>query len=179
MTVDEIVDAYYRKIYKLCLFYLHDEQESEEILQEIFIKVMKKHSSFKGESSVYTWVYRIAVNTLINYIKRKRLVEFISFDTSSSKPLNDKGKTVDHSEADPATALESEQEYLVKLKALEGCMEKLSHREKTAFYLFHYEGLKQKEIAAIMKSSVSAVEALIHKGMKKIKRCVKPLAPSA
>jgi len=52
-------------------------------------------------------------------------------------------------------------------------MNLLSNREKTAFYFFHYDHLKQKEIAEIMKTSISAVESLIHKAMKKLKRCVK------
>jgi RNA polymerase sigma-70 factor (ECF subfamily) len=49
----------------------------------------------------------------------------------------------------------------------------LSQREKTAFYFFHYDQLKQKEIAAVMRTSVSAVESLIHKAMNKLKKCVK------
>jgi RNA polymerase sigma-70 factor (ECF subfamily) len=169
MTVDEIVDAYYRKVYKLCLFYLRDPQEAEEVLQEVFIKVLKKYSTFKGESAVYTWVYRIATNTVLNYIKRKKLIEFISFDSAKSAGP---GSLTENSHAsDPGELLEHEEEHRIKLEILEKCLEELSQREKTAFYLFHYEGLKQKEIAEVMNTSISAVESLVHKGMKKIKRC--------
>ncbi len=165
MNIDEIIDGYYQKIYKLCLFYLNNnEQEAEELTQDVFIKVLKKQSTFKGEAGIYTWIYRIAVNTLINYINRKKIVEFITFETTP----NIKKET-----ADPAELLEQDQTRRGKIEKLQNCITRLSNREKTAFFLFHYQQLKQKEIAEILKTSVSAVESLIHKAMKKLKKCVK------
>lgn len=162
MTADELVDAYYEKIFKLCLFYLRNEPEAEEILQEIFIKVLKKQSSFKGEAGIYTWIYRLAVNTLLNHIRRKKIVEFLSLE--GERESDSPG---------PAHLAESEQEQQYQLEVLERCIKNLSNREKTAFYFYHYDGLKQKEIAEVMNTSVSAVESLIHKAMKKLKGCVK------
>ncbi len=171
MDIDAVIDTYYRKIYKLSLFYLNHDQEAEELTQEIFIKVLKKKSTFKGESNIYTWLYRIAVNTLLNYINRKKIVEFISFETIPH--MNEKiHEATDIDTDDPALRLEKEELNKLKVEQLERCLRQLSNREKTAFYFFHYDGLKQKEIAEIMRTSVSAVESLVHKGMKKIKRCV-------
>lgn len=164
MNIDEIIDDYYQKIYKLCLFYLdNNEQEAEELVQDVFIKVLKKQSSFKGEAGVYTWIYRIAVNTLINYINRKKIVEFISFETTPE---------VREKTPDPGEQLEHDQEQRKKIERLQGCIARLSNREKTAFFLFHYQQLKQKEIAGILRTSISAVESLIHKAKKKLKKCV-------
>lgn len=169
MDIDEIIDTFYQKIYKLCLFYLKNKQEAEELVQEIFIKILKKQTSFKGESHIYTWIYRISVNTLINYIKRKKIVEFISFENiTNSRDISNGNSTID-----PALKLEKDETHQKEIENLETCIKLLSNREKTAFYFFHYNHLKQKEIAEIMKTSVSAVESLIHKAMKKLKRCVK------
>ncbi|MCP4157979.1 MAG: RNA polymerase sigma factor [bacterium] len=169
MEIEQIVDRYYQKIYKLCLFYLKDKDEAEELLQEIFIKVLKKKSSFKGESELYTWLYRIAVNTLINHIKRQKIVRFVSFDSL----FETKADTPPANHPDPALTFERRELHEKKLQILEKCLENLSHREKTAFYFFHYDKLRHKEIAEIMNTSVSAVEALVHKGMTKLKKCAK------
>jgi RNA polymerase sigma-70 factor (ECF subfamily) len=173
MDIDEIVEQYNRKLYKLCLFYLHNEEEAEEILHDIFIKVLKKQSTFKGESNIYTWLFRIAVNTIINYLNRKKIVEFISFESVPKvKEIVLESPGADTLHVDPALKLEKEEAEEIKLKKLEHCIGRLSNREKTAFYFFHYDNLKQKEIANIMKTSVSAVESLIHKAMKKTRKCI-------
>jgi RNA polymerase sigma factor (sigma-70 family) len=173
MEIDEIIDKYYRKIYKLCLFYLNDKEEARDILQEVFVKVLKKGSTFKGKSGIYTWIYRIAVNTLLNHISRKKILEFISFESiknfESVKEEEDSSSLV----MDPAVKWEKDEAEKQKIRKLEECIGALSHREKTAFYFFHYDRLKQKEIAEIMKTSAAAVESLVHKAMKKIKTCVR------
>lgn len=173
MNIEDIIDRYYQKIYKLCLFYLNDKEEAEEILQEVFIKVLKKGSTFKEKSSVYTWLYRIAVNTLVNHIKRKKILEFISFESLKNFPAVPVDEDSSTLGMDPAVKMEIDETEKQKIELLEKCVELLSHREKTAYFFFYYERLKQKEIAGIMKTSVSAVESLVHKAMKKIKACVK------
>jgi RNA polymerase sigma-70 factor (ECF subfamily) len=166
VDVDQWVDQYYQKIYKLCLFYLKDKQEAEDLLQDIFLKVHKKASSFKGEATVYTWIYRLAVNTILNYLRRKKIVQFLSF----SQLGEDGDMWLKNGRQDPAERLEEEERSKNQLLQLNRAIDRLSDREKTAFYLFFYDRLKQKEIAAIMKTSVPAVESLIHKAKNKIRR---------
>lgn len=165
MDIDHIVDEYYEKVYKLCLFYLGNNEEAEDILQEIFFKVLKKKSTFKEQSGVYTWIYRIAVNTILNHIKRKKIVQFISFENIINKYPDPVSKA-----PNPAVKLEQEELKNIEMKKLAESIDRLSDREKTAFYLFYYEDLKQKKIAEIMQTSVSAVESLVHKSMKKIRK---------
>lgn len=165
MDIDQIVDEYYGKVYKLCLFYLEDKEEAEDIVQEVFLKVLKKKSTFKEESGIYTWIYRIAVNTILNHIKRKKILQFISFENVINKdpePVS--------GDPNPAVKLEQEELKNIEMKKLEKSIEQLSAREKIAFYLFHYENLRQKKIAEIMNTSIPAVESLVHKSMKKIRK---------
>ncbi len=166
MDIDQIVDEYYGKVYKLCLFYLENKEEAEDIVQEIFFKVLKKKSTFKEQSGVYTWIYRIAVNTILNHIKRKKILQFISFEDFK----NTKDFELASEVPNPAVIREQEELKNIEIKKLAKSIDRLSEREKTAFYLFHYENLKQKKIAEIMQTSVSAIESLVHKSMKKIRK---------
>jgi len=165
MDIDHIVDEYYKKVYKLCLFYLGNNEEAEDIVQEIFVKVLKKKSTFKEQSGVYTWIYRIAVNTILNHIKRKKILQFISFENIINKETDPVSTA-----PNPAVKLEQEEQKNIEMKKLTKSIDRLSDREKSAFYLFYYENLKQKKIAEIMQTSLSAVESLVHKSMKKIKK---------
>jgi RNA polymerase sigma-70 factor (ECF subfamily) len=150
----------------MCLFYLNNEAEAEDVVQEIFLKVLKAQNTFKGESSEYTWIYRIAYNTIINYLKKKNLVKFIPFINGTI----DRHLEIGLESNDPAFKFEIEERKRMDLLKLEKLLEKLSNREKTAFYLFHYEHLTQAKIAEIMTTSISAVESLIHKSKKKLKK---------
>ena len=163
---EENVQEYYKKILKLSLFYLKNREEAEDIAQDIFVKVYENLDNFRGESDVYTWIYRISINSLNNFLKRKKIVEFISFD--SEKKFITSGD--DEENNNPARLREIESEKDDQMRKLNSALEKLSAREKTAFFLFHYENMKQKQIAEVMETSVSAVESLIFKGMKKIKK---------
>ena len=173
MDDNEIIDKYYNKIYKLCLYNLNDDTEAEDLTQDIFFKVFKNIVSFKYESQIYTWIYRIAVNTIINYSKRKKIIKFLSFNPESEHKKN----INDFIEYDPARMNEITETEIFKLNAIENSMKLLSAKEKTAFYLFCYDNLKQKEIAKIMKSSVSSIESLIFKSKRKIKKEMARLYP--
>jgi RNA polymerase sigma-70 factor (ECF subfamily) len=166
ITIVFIVNTYYQKIFKLSLFHLRDKQESEEITQDIFFKITKKLPFYKGQADIYTWIYRIAINTVINHIKRKKRVQFLSLERISE------GKEPVHNRlsGDPALRTEKNETLNIKLKQLEHAIQFLSNRQRTAFYLFYYESLSQKQIAGVMKTSVSAVESMVHKAKKNIKK---------
>ena len=121
INIDEIIDTYYQKVYKLSLFFLdNDKQEAEELVQEIFIKILKKRASFKGESGIYTWIYRISLNTLINFMKRKKIVEFISFESITNSRHISNGD----SSNDPALKLEKDEIHQKEVEKLESYHDK-------------------------------------------------------
>ena len=167
MDVEEIGDLYYDRIYKLAFFHLRNGEEAEDLTQEIFLKILRKHDTFAGRSDPYSWIYRLAVNTILNHIKRKNIVRFISFQDTEKKPEGDPGGDADQ---DPARRMELKESQQERLRVLERGLDRMSPRERTAFFLFHYENMKQKEIAGILATTVPAVESLIHKAKKKVLR---------
>jgi RNA polymerase sigma-70 factor (ECF subfamily) len=157
------VAQYYQKVLKMALFYLKNEEEARDITQEIFYKISKKLHTFRGESKIYTWIFTLARNTILNYIRRCRIVRFFSLD--DQYPRQEWATT-----QNPEKNLQADEQRQESLETLQKGIDDLSNREKTAFYLFYYEDVKQKEIARIMRTSLSAVESLIHKSRKKIRK---------
>lgn len=164
----EILTRYYAKVYKLCLFHLRRERDAEDAAQQACLKILQNLDRFRGEADPFTWMYRIAVNTALSHLRKRRLLSWLRpaelGEEEELPPLFPRAA------ADPAELLEEEQEQNRRHRLLQDALETLSDRERTALYLCHYEGRKQKEVAAIMNTSLGAVEALLHKAMKKLRR---------
>jgi RNA polymerase sigma-70 factor (ECF subfamily) len=161
LRVNDLVERHWRQIYKLCLFYLHDPQDAEDATQQVFEKILIKYAQFQGQSDPYTWIYRIAVNTALNHLRRRKIVRWLALEKA--------GQQTDAAAADPAQDMERREEEREKRRRLQAGIARMSAREKRAFYFFYFEQLPQKQIAAIMGTSVPAVESLVHKAVKKIR----------
>jgi RNA polymerase sigma-70 factor (ECF subfamily) len=159
--MNDLVEKYWRQIYKLCLFYLRDAQDAEDATQHVFEIILKKQSQFQGQSNPYTWIYRIAVNTVLDLLRRRKVIRWLTLE-QVREPRAD-------ITTDPAADMERCQEEQDKLNRLQAGIARMSAREKKAFYFFYYEQLPQKEIAAVMGVSVPAVESLVHKAVNKIR----------
>ncbi len=173
MNRNEIIGQYYQKIFKLCIYNLKNTEESEDLTQEIFFKIFNKLDTFQEQAKLYTWIYRIAINTIINHVKRKKIIRFLTFESNGCSEFEISSDGLD----DPAERSEQKEERRLKLLAIQQAKQVLSDKERIAFFLFCYEGHKQKRIAEMMNCSVSAVESLIFKAKKKIKKEIARLYP--
>lgn len=159
----KIYDDNIRRIYNLCYGYLRNVEDAEDITQEVFVKVYKNLKQFKGDSSLQTWVYRIAVNEVLDFIKHKRrkkrfglVKQIISIEGES-----------ENFEI-PSRENESFEEFQ-KREVLLNAIRKLNSNQQRALILFYYGGFNHEEIAAIMKKTVSSVESLIFRAKKNLK----------
>lgn len=161
MDTNDLVARHWRRVYKLCLFYLGDAQDAEDAAQLVFEKILRKYQQFQGQSAPYTWIYRIAVNTALSMLRRRKIVRWLELEKAVEQRTS--------AAADPALDMEQREEEREKRRRLQAGIARMSTREKKAFYFFYYEQLQQKEIATIMGTSVPAVESLVHKAVKKIR----------
>lgn len=118
---------------------------------------------FREQSEISTWIYRIAVNKSLDFIRRKkrkkRFAQLVSLFSGSG------GESIDPPAAlNPHRELEDRERQQI----LKQAVEKLPDNQRTAITLSRYEGFNNKEIAAIMDLSLSAVEALLHRAKKNL-----------
>jgi RNA polymerase sigma-70 factor (ECF subfamily) len=147
-------------VYNLALKLVADAEMAECVLQETFLKVFEKLTSFRGEASLRTWIYRIAANAALMML-RQRKGELISVDQDEASEASSKyARMLRSLDRDPLEMLLD-----VEFKsALEKAMAELPDSWRVAFVLKDVEGMSLQEIAAELNTTVPAVKALLHRG---------------
>lgn len=135
---------------------LKNTQEAEEITQDVFVKIHRYASKFKGESSLSTWIYRITVNTSLNSIKKKK--RWSIFHTHSNDFEN---ADFEH----PGVVLEKKEDAKLLMKLLST----LPESQQTAFILSYIEDLPRKEVAEIMETTLKSVESLLQRAKQNLR----------
>jgi len=152
-----LLKRYQRPIHALVRQIVSNREDAEELTQDVFIKAFRKLDSFKGGSSLSTWLYRIAWNTAISETRKKRLI-YPEFDENQFANLPD--ETVDE-------VLEKENDEL-QLQRLEKAIERLQPEEKALITLYYTESKPLAEIALILNLSAENAKVKLHRTRKKI-----------
>lgn len=162
-----LVEKYRQLVVNTCFGLVHNPEDAEDIAQDVFIEVFRSVHKFRADSKISTWLYRIAVNRSLNFIrdnKRRKLAQSIE-EVFSPK----KGKSGSFS-SEKVSAADTEMENSERAAILHKAIDSLPKNQRVAFTLSKYEDLSYKEIATVMETSVSSVESLIHRAKKNLQK---------
>ena len=160
----ELVDKFKGRVWRLIYSIVRDEQDAQDLSQEVFIKMYIAAKGFKGKSIVYTWLYRICVNTCLQYIRKRSRRTYESLDTPAAQAyLRD--------EDTPARAIERKE----LRGAIDAAVVTLPPRQRAVFALKNYERLSYLEISEILRISQGAVRAHYHGAIMKLRHLLKYL----
>ncbi|MEO8720106.1 MAG: RNA polymerase sigma factor [Ginsengibacter sp.] len=163
-----IVESWQDMVYNTSIGLLQNAQDAEDTAQEVFIQVFESISSFKEESKFSTWIYRITVSKCLDYIRKKKRKKRFAFVQSLYGINND--LSIDPPDFfHPGIKIENKENAIVLFKAID----KLPTHQKTAFILNKIESLSYLEISEIMKSSESAVDSLLQRAKKNLRKNLK------
>lgn len=170
----QLVENYQKQIVNTCFGMVHNTEDAEDIAQEVFIEVFRSIRNFRGDAKLSTWLYRIAVNRSLNFIRdNKRKKWFQSFEDIVGGKNSQLQHIVSVQNETPVTEMENSQ----RANILHEAISSLPENQKTAFALNKYESLSYKEISEVMEMSVSSVESLIYRAklnlQKKLYNCYK------
>lgn len=158
MTFDEIYLEHYKMVFNLALQYVQNTEDAEEITQDVFVKIFDNLNSFKKQSSLKTWIYRMAINQSLDFIKAKN-AQKRSF-LSSIFNINDSNFKFQPSNFNhPGIELEQKEACQKIFEAIN----QLSDNQKTALILLKIENKSQAETAEIMNLKVKALESLFQR----------------
>lgn len=169
MTFEEIYKKNCKLVFNLALQYVQNQEDAEEITQDVFLKVYNSLENFKQEAQISTWVYRITINTSLDYLKarnrKKRFGIFTSIFHNESSELKHDVPNFSH----PGIELEHKEEFENLFKKIN----RLPENQKTALILNKIEQISHIEIAEIMNTSPKAVESLIQRAKTNLEKILK------
>lgn len=176
LTFDEIFERYSSMVYGLAVHILGDREEALDVSQEVFLIVYRKLGSFRGESSLKTWIYCIAANRSANRFRwwnRLRRRGTISLEEHLAKGPERERPSEWHSAIDSperALLIREEQEKIQRL------LMQLPVQQRIAVVMRDIEGLSYEEIAEAMQISLGTVKSRIARGRETLKRYLKGVA---
>jgi RNA polymerase sigma-70 factor (ECF subfamily) len=164
-----LVKRYEKKILNILYLQLGPINELEDLAQEVFLKVFKNLSKFRGESQFSTWLYRIAMNISYDY-KRKNKINIFSLDENLDEDSDDTFKDfLTDSHEDLEKRIEREEIQ----KKIRNAIRNLPKEYQEVLILREFEGLSYKEIADILKCPVGTIESRLFRAREELKKIVK------
>lgn len=157
------------RVYSLCLRMTNNAAEAEDLAQDAFLQVFRKLSTFRGDSALSTWLYRIAVNTVLMHFRRKS-----PFRISLDEPIkgDDNGRPARREYGSRDGRLETS----VTRVALARAISELPEGYRSIFLLHEVEGYQHREIAKLLGCSVGTSKSQLHKAKLRIRDLLSPTA---
>ena len=160
-----LVDTYKKSVYNTVLGFVQHLENAEEVTQDVFIRVYETIGSFKQESKLSTWIYRISINQSLDFIRRAKRKKRMAVITSLFGVDNE----VLHQPADfehPGVIMEKKENAAILFKAIN----LLPDNQKTAFLLQKMQDCSQQKIAEIIQLKEGAVESLLQRAKANLKK---------
>jgi len=157
----EIVERYQTKLFVYIYRLVGNKEEAEDLLQDVFVKAYKNLNSYDTDRKFSSWIYRIAHNESVNYIKRKSLKRFISFETITTTKDKLDSSSIEEGADKAWLRKEISQE-------VSDAINKLPFKYKQVLTLRYYSDQSYEEIGEILGRPVNTVGTLINRAKKKL-----------
>ncbi|NCB23931.1 MAG: RNA polymerase sigma factor [Bacteroidia bacterium] len=153
-----LMEKYQLQVFRTVMGFVHLKEDAEEVTQDIFVRVYQSLSSFHHDAEFSTWLYRITVNTSLNFLhsnRKNRLLQSLEAIFSHRSEKKTPLEELEHAERD---------------RRIRMAIDALPEKQRMAFILSRYEELPQKKIAAVMNRSEGAVEQLLQRAKENLKK---------
>lgn len=156
----KLLQEYQKPLYNHIRTIVLNHDDTDDVLQNTFVKVFQYLNKFKGESRLFSWMYRIATNEALTFLNQKAKINGVTSETLQNK-------TIDNLKAD---VYFDGNEIQIKLQK---AIASLPEKQQLVFKMKYFEELKYEEISEILGTSVGALKASYHHAVKKIETFVK------
>ena len=159
MVFTQIIQKYQEKLYALIRRIIISHDDTNDVLQNVFIKVWNNLNSFREDSQLFTWLYKIATNESLNFLEKRKKNRYYSL-------IDDESDLINKIKADE-TFDGNKIEWKLQL-----AIQKLPEKQKIVFNLRYYEEMPYDEMSEILETSAGALKASYHHAVKKIEEYI-------
>ncbi len=161
----KLLDDFQQKVFATCISFIPNKEDAEDVAQEVFVEVFKSINKFKGNSKLSTWIYRIATNKCLEFIRKKNTKKRFTFLKSIMGAEIPIDKTKYFTEMNhPGVLLENKEKSETLFKAIN----QLPEAQKVVFTLSKVDGMSYQEVCDITEKSLSSVESLMFRAKKNL-----------
>ncbi len=154
-----LMNTYQERLYFQVRRMVVEHEDANDVLQNCFLKVFRSIDRFEGKSSLYTWLYRVATNEALSFLKQRK--------RKQSLPMEQEGLNLSEKlAADPF--FDGDETQLLLQKAIH----QLPEKQRTVFQLRYYEEMSYREMSAVLDTSEGALKASYHHAVKKIESLI-------
>ena len=158
-----LLDDYQQRVFGTCISFIPNKEDAEDVAQEVFLEVFKSISKFKGDSKLATWIYKIATNKCLEFIRKKNSKKRFAFMQSILGNEIPFDKTSYFTEVNhPGILLENKEKSAIIFKAINT----LPENQRVIFTLAKIDGKSYQEIVEITGKSLSSVESVMFRAKK-------------
>jgi len=172
-----LVDRHSRNVHRLAYRLTGNAHDAEDVVQEAFLRAYQKLQQFEARANFGTWVYRIAANYAIDRLRQRQKEE--------ARRQQPEAQAQHGVEQDPLMQVRDEKPTPERLmqstqlrREMQRALDKLSHAERTAFVMRHWEGRGIEEIAGVLKSNSSAAKNTVFRAVQKLRHALEPFLES-
>ena len=165
-----LVEKYKRMVYRLAIQITKNHADADDVMQETFIKVYRSIRTFRKDAAFETWLYRIAVNEALNFVKRRERQRTSTLETVSETEY----ETTLRYRVQIANDPHAHAEKAELRRHVTEAVNTLSLKHRTVVILHEFEGLTHAEIASILNCSEGTVRSRLHYARKKLRTLLKP-----
>lgn len=169
---DKIVESYKNRVFGMAYKFTNDYNETQDLAQEVFLKIYRQIKNFREESKLSTWIYRISINTCLDWKKKKNRLKSINFSNMVNEENKDQNIDIkDESMLPDEIIIKGEDQ-----KQVHKLIYELSNKYKTVLIMYHFNEMSYKDIATALNIPQRTVETRLYRARRTLKDKISKMA---